>query len=384
MAGNIKQVKTSDDVLHDLEVDLTNYYDKSEADTLLSAKADITSVYSKSEADLLLANKADKSDIYTKAQLDTLFDSKANVNTVYTKGETDLLLGGKADVSTTYTKSETDSLLLGKADSDDVYPKSETYNRTQIGDLLATKADTNSVYSKGDVDGLLADKANASDVYTITQTDALLGDKADVTAVSGLAGTVAQLDSKVDLNYQNTAKLDTTNVFTNRQNLDKSALIISDDTLDSTNPPQAIEWYQGGVSINDANGRQFYIQAMMMTDGTTDLHITTDTSNNPSGKVFVNNKLLSPVQEQFVVKGTNLWATSTPSVTISHDGWYQVGVSGGFITTNPNVLTGVPGGCLVYANSGNACYHNYYLTKGMILYLSSGAQGKDLYEIFTN
>ena len=39
---------------------------------------------------------------------------------------------------------------------------------------------TINVYDKGQVDDLLADKADVSNVYTKTQADALLADKADV------------------------------------------------------------------------------------------------------------------------------------------------------------------------------------------------------------
>lgn len=199
MAGEIKQVKTSDNVLHDLEVDLSGYYDKTETDTLLNAKANADNVYSKSDTDLLLSQKADKTDIYTKAQLDDLFNSKANVNTVYTKGETDSLLSGKADVSNTYSKSDVDSLLVHKANLSDVYTKAQTYDRTQIGNLLSTKAEANDVYTKTEADALLGDKADASNVYTKTEADTLLGAKADANDVYNITQMDTLLDGKADV-----------------------------------------------------------------------------------------------------------------------------------------------------------------------------------------
>lgn len=385
MAGNIKQIMTSDEVIHDLEVDLTGYYDKTETDALLDAKADKTSVYNKSETDLLLSEKADKSDIYTKPQLDALFDSKANVNTVYTKGETDLLLSAKADASTTYSKTETDTLLLGKANLDSVYPKSDTYNRTQVQDLLSVKADADSVYTKSEVDTALADKANSSDVYTKAEADTLLGGKADTSTVTGLATTVAQLDGKVDLNYQNTAKLNSANTF-------EGALIVTDNNykstsadIDLTDTPSEATWGKGGYVVSDVNNTRIaYIQPLQNTDGSIDLRIDIDTNNNPNGRVLVNGHRVATTLEQFTVSGANLWPPSSgTSVVVPKSAWYQVGVSSGYVSTNPDVSGAIPKSCLVYGSGTTADYRNYFLEKGLTLYCTAGAS-HDLYELSTS
>lgn len=76
------------------------------------------------------------SSYYTKTEVDNLLSSKANASDVYTKSQTDNLLNAKADSSNVYTKSETDNLLSSKANSSDVYSKSETNN------LLNAKVDT--------------------------------------------------------------------------------------------------------------------------------------------------------------------------------------------------------------------------------------------------
>lgn len=69
---------------------------------------------------------------------------------------------------------------------DYAYSKDETYNRNEVDDLLADKADItelNNYYDKTETDTLLAAKADASDLddyYTKTAADTLLAAKADV------------------------------------------------------------------------------------------------------------------------------------------------------------------------------------------------------------
>lgn len=318
MAGNVKQIMTSDEVLHDLEVDLSGYYDKTETDALLDAKANASGVYTKSETDLLLSTKADNTDIYTKAQLDALFDSKANVNTVYTKGETDTLLTHKADVTTTYTKSETDTLLLSKADANDVYPKSQTYSRTQTDDLLATKADNTSVYSKSDVDTLLAGKedtgvaytkaeadellgakANSADVYTITQTDALLEGKASIDDSSTTSTVATWSADKLHTEFQNTPKLDSDNVFEGGNTLKDHYTTIKMSNLDVTDDTISPLDGNAGIPIVDKNGVALaYINIWQRTENNVvrcDLAIGTEIgSTNPNGRVLINGVPSSP------------------------------------------------------------------------------------------
>ena len=166
MAGNIKQIKTSDGVIHDLEVDLTNYYDKSEVDAIALTKADADNVYTKAEVTLALADKADANNVYTKAETDIIFNSKADANTVYTKGETDNLLSAKANVHDVYDKTEVNGLLGDKAD------KADTYTKAEVDGLVGAKADSANVYTKTEADALLGAKADSADVYTKTEADA--------------------------------------------------------------------------------------------------------------------------------------------------------------------------------------------------------------------
>ena len=79
--------------------------------------------------DTNLAKKADKTNTlagygiinaYTKTEMQNLLAKKANVNSVYSKTETDNLLGNKADINSVYSKVETDDSLGKKADKADV------------------------------------------------------------------------------------------------------------------------------------------------------------------------------------------------------------------------------------------------------------------------
>ena len=84
----------------------------------------------------------------------------------YNKTEVDDLLDTKADASSVYTKTQVDSALALKANAADVYTKS------QVDAELAYKADSSDVYTKTQTDTALALKANAADVYTKAETDA--------------------------------------------------------------------------------------------------------------------------------------------------------------------------------------------------------------------
>ena len=110
-------------------------------------------------------------DYYNKTEVDDLLADKADQATTYTKSEVDTALNLKADKSTTYTKTQVDSALALKAD------KSDTYTKTQVDNALALKADQSTTYTKSETDTLLASKANTSDLATVATT----GDYDDLT-----------------------------------------------------------------------------------------------------------------------------------------------------------------------------------------------------------
>ncbi|KAA6398959.1 MAG: hypothetical protein EZS28_005515 [Streblomastix strix] len=173
------------------EVDLSNYYTKTQDDALLLAKADKLTTYTKSEDDALLLLKADKTqliDSYTKAQDDALLLLKADKTQLidsYTKTQDDALLLAKADKLTTYTKSEDDALLLLKADKTQLI---DSYTKAQDDALLLAKADKLTTYTKTETDNLIAQidvgDVDLSSYYTKTKTNELLGEKANTIDLS--------------------------------------------------------------------------------------------------------------------------------------------------------------------------------------------------------
>ena len=89
------------------------------------------------------------------------------------------------------------------------------YNKTEVDELLDTKADASSVYTKSETDTKLALKANAADVYTKSQTDTLLDAKASITYVDG---EISSIDSVlVSMQTDIDRKADASDVYTKAQ-----------------------------------------------------------------------------------------------------------------------------------------------------------------------
>ena len=107
---------------------------------------------------------------YNKTEVDDLLDTKADASSVYTKTQVDSALALKANSADVYTKGQVDTALSAKADASSIYTKSETDTK------LALKANAADVYTKSQVDTALTLKANAADVYTKAETDAKIED----------------------------------------------------------------------------------------------------------------------------------------------------------------------------------------------------------------
>lgn len=85
------------------EIDLSNYYNKTETDALLDDKADASTVYTKAETDSLLSDKADKAELTSglAAKQDALV-SGTNIKTVANQS---LLGGGNVEFKTVNNSS---------------------------------------------------------------------------------------------------------------------------------------------------------------------------------------------------------------------------------------------------------------------------------------
>ena len=159
--------------LDDLCMGTLNFMLHVEPDPLAGGLESETQIYNLTEQVEEITEQVIGDNYYDKTEVDDLLVTKADAATTYTKTEVDTALNLKADRSTTYTKTETNNLLAGKADA------SDTYTKAQVNSKLSLKADKATTYTKTETDTLLGYKANASQVYTMSQTDLLLNDKAD-------------------------------------------------------------------------------------------------------------------------------------------------------------------------------------------------------------
>ena len=105
---------------------------------------------------------------YNKTEVDDLLDTKADADSVYTIGEVNSLLSGKANAADVYTKEQVDTALAGKADVSDLPDMDLYYTKTATDTLLATKAEATTTAAA------LATKADKSDTYTKEQVDTLI------------------------------------------------------------------------------------------------------------------------------------------------------------------------------------------------------------------
>lgn len=135
------------------EMDLSNYYTKTQTDTLLGAKADQSTTYTKTEVDTALGNKASSSDVYTKTQVDTALGNKANSSDVYSKSEVNTALAGKQDTIDANHKLDAD--LIDNSTSDN-----KTYETGSGAPTTSTA---------GSVGEMYVDKSTGT-VYVCTST----------------------------------------------------------------------------------------------------------------------------------------------------------------------------------------------------------------------
>ena len=118
--GNYYTKTEIDDILDELvvEVDLTDYYTKTEADNIIQEA--LGNYYSKTEIDTKLANietgDVDLTDYYTKAQTDTKISD--GLKGYATENYVDQKVANtKPDLTNYYTKTQTDTQITNKVEA---------------------------------------------------------------------------------------------------------------------------------------------------------------------------------------------------------------------------------------------------------------------------
>ena len=183
-------------------VDLNNYYNKTETNSALALKANVADVYTKNEADATFV-KIENNKISNNG--DITFDvgttNKDNIVTISTTGITvgststhidgngvyvgahnfegakaamnddgevkgvNATFTGNVTAANLYDKTQIDNSLALKANSVDVYQKTETYNKTEVDTKLDGKAEK----------ATTLEGYGITDAYTKTEIDGMLG-----------------------------------------------------------------------------------------------------------------------------------------------------------------------------------------------------------------
>jgi hypothetical protein len=190
-------------------VDLTNYYTKSQVDTKLTGKANSSHTH----PEYALATNT-----YTKAEVDAKSVGGATV-----------------DLSNYYTITQVNTQLAGKANSTHTHneyaAKTETYTKTEVDTMIAAvdggeSVDLTNYYTKPEIDTKLADVATGGSVdlsnyYTINQVNTQLAGKANSThshGISEVTGLQTALDNKAAATHSHPEYVvDLTNYYTKTQ-----------------------------------------------------------------------------------------------------------------------------------------------------------------------
>ena len=184
------------------DVDLTNYYTKSESDGLFATQVVVNEeiaarIAGDGALNTALGTKADKSDTYTKSQVDDALALKQDASTAFSGDYNDLsnkptipvvptnvsaftndagYLTEHQSLDNYYTKTQVDTALSGKVSQTEFDTKEEVIS-TALNDLDENKADKTEIpdvtnlATKSEVNTALADKADKATTYTKTETD---------------------------------------------------------------------------------------------------------------------------------------------------------------------------------------------------------------------
>ena len=176
------------------DIDLTDYYTKTEVDDKLVLKANASEVYTKTEADnkfltehQSLSNYYTKDDVYNKTESDAKYATQVVVNEeiaarIEAIRDINTTLGTKADKSEIpvvpdmtnyYSKTETDALLADKADTDDI-PTDNAELTNGAGYITNSALNGYATEQWVENQGYLTEHQSLANYYTKTETDALI------------------------------------------------------------------------------------------------------------------------------------------------------------------------------------------------------------------
>lgn len=176
-------------------VDLSNYYNKTETDALLDDKADASTVYTKTETDTLLDGKQDT--LTAGANIQITGSTISATDTTYTAGAGVTITNGVISADTGLSL-EVVQTLPATGDADKIYLVPKTSAGTQ--NVYDEYIYTNNAWEKiGDTEVDLSNYYQKSETYSQTEVDNLLDDKQD-TLTAGNYITIAQ-DGTISGNY---------------------------------------------------------------------------------------------------------------------------------------------------------------------------------------
>lgn len=344
-----------------VEVDLSNYYTKTETysrtetnnlltakanqsttytitqvDNLLTAKANVATTYTMTQVDNALNLKADKSTSYTRTEIDgkdalklnisdfntftasntTALGLKADKSTTYTKTEVDALVaGGGGDLSNYYTKPQTDTLLNAKVSQEyfNMFESETEADIIALETLVPTKADIATTYNKTEVNNSLALKADKLTTYTKTEVDAL---------ISGSGGDLSNYYTKPQTDTLLNAKANQSTTYSKVEVNNALATKISESQAIDIVTDALVDYY----TIPQTNSR---------LDGKTDVAVFTSFANNTSVELNAKANVSTTYTK---VEVDALIAGVTPGVTIINktgsNGIYREGRSAGVYGTS--------------------------------------------------
>lgn len=245
--------------------DPANYYTKGEVDSALLSKADKTDVITISGDVIALSTKVDaiSGEVNTiKEEIDDI-----DLSNYYTKSESDGKYQLKGDYVTgaqmsayTYDKQTIDDKIA----SGGTFDPTQYYNKTATDALLAEKADTANTYTKSEVNGLVGNKADAT---ALTQVNNVVTAHIANTTVHVTSAEKNTWNNKSDFsgNYNDLTNKPTIHTYTAGTGID-----ITNDVISVTGGSQPVDAYTKAES----DAKFATITNFNSHSGNTTMHVT--------------------------------------------------------------------------------------------------------------